>query len=119
MSDVELGQQTLTVIRPGEVTGADDYGKPVRGPDIEIPIDGCAIQPLRRNSSQEQMMQTQDTIATRWLLLAPADADIKASDKVRCNVSPDDLLVDGEPGVWPDEDGNPDHLEGYLTRYTG
>lgn len=119
MSDTELGGQTLTVVRPGPIVGADDYNKPVRGPDIVIVIEGCDVQPMLRNASTEQMMATQDTIATRWRFFAPPGADILASDKVRCNIAAGDLQVDGEPTPWPDEHGGIDHVEGYLSRYTG
>lgn len=113
------GSQVLTVIRPGEVTGVDDYGKPIVGPDQEIPIPGCSIQPLIGQASMEQMAATQDTVSTKWRFFAPAGADVKANDKARCAIIPGDLLVDGDPVTWPDEDGNPDHVEGYLSRYTG
>lgn len=118
MSD-DPGCQTLTVIRPGPVTGVDPYGKPVTGPDQQIPIDGCNIQPVLRNPSEELLVATQDTITTRWRFFAPAGADVNAGDRTRCAIVAYDLMVDGDPVTWPDEDGDPDHIEGYLVRYSG
>lgn len=113
------GYQTLTVVRPGEITGEDDYGKPIYGDPVLIDITGCSIQPVLRNPSMELLASTQDTITTRWRFFTPPGADVKASDRVRCNISTADLMVDGDPVLWPDEDGDIDHIEGYLTRFSG
>lgn len=113
------GSQILTIVRPGEVIDVDYYGKPIYGPDQTIDIPGCSIQPLLGQASMEQMAATQDTVSTKWRFFAPAGADVKANDKARCAIVSGDLQVDGDPVIWPDMDGNPDHLEGYLTRYSG
>lgn len=113
------GVQTMTVIRAGQPSGVDDYGNPITGTDQQIPITGCNIQPVLRNPSLEVLAPTQDTITTKWRFFAPPGADIQAGDRVTCAIVNGQLQVDGDPVVWPDLDGTPDHVEGYLDLYTG
>jgi hypothetical protein len=109
--------QTMTVVRPGASTGRDGYGNKVPGPDQTHDITRCSIQPLLGVASVEQMTVDADKVVTRWRFFAPPGADVAASDHVRCWAG--DLEVDGDPVTWPDEDGQPHHVEGYLKKWSG
>jgi len=109
--------QTMTVVRPGAATGTDDYGNPIPGTDVPHDIARCSVQPLLGVASMENMTVDTDLTVTRWRFFTPPGADVVASDHV-VNVA-GDFQVDGDPVLWPGEDGQPHHIEGYLRKWAG
>lgn len=116
---MNLGEQTVTVVRAGVITGRDDLGLPVRGPDIRTSYEGCSFQPLLgRFASSEQTPVDTDLVTTRWRAFLPPEADVTAVDRLEVPGYPD-TQVDGRPALWPDETGTPDHVEFLAKLWTG
>lgn len=92
---MKLGPHTVTVLRATEV--ASDYGNRTEldwTTPTETEVDGCSVQP----ASTEEFTVDRDTFLVRWLLYAPGDADVRATDRIRWNDQTYD--VDGDVLRW-------------------
>ncbi|MGW0984283.1 hypothetical protein ACWD33_26110 [Streptomyces xiamenensis] len=91
--------EPIEIVRPGAVTGRDEYGKPVTGPPEVVEIRGCVVVPRQEPphiGGAEQ--QGRDTVIVGWTVYAPTGTDIRTTDQARirgvlCEVT-------GEPGNW-------------------
>ena len=106
-------KDSITRIRPGEKT--------VRGsvvPDwsnaSELTITGCHGQPASTGLSEDGRVLG---IMQGITLYAPANADIKAGDRITYNGNT--YEINGEVNVWPSATGALDHLVINLRRYSG
>lgn len=91
---MKLGPHTVTVLRA--TSADDDYGNPTSNWNTagETTVSGCSVQPVQG----DEETVGRDTIVSRWRLYAPADADLKGSDRVR--YAGDTYEVDGEVQRW-------------------
>jgi len=102
----KIGERTVTVIREPKVDRLDD---PAQGPPAEHDIEGCAIAP--RSAMEEGKGWI---IVEGRMVVAPFDADVKGTDKVRV----DGVVweVDGEPGDYETKRGKGKATIFYLKR---
>lgn len=98
-----FGQQ-VTVLRAAEPHGTDEYGLPVRGPDIERELTGCALAP---GPGSETANAIEDQTTDRLTLYVPCAADVRADDRLR---------IDGR--IWH-VNGPPYRLRSPLTGHLG
>lgn len=87
-----IGKRTVTVVRAPRVDKLDDA---VQGPAAEHDITGCAVLPRSSNEEGKGWV-----IVSGRIVIAPHNADVLATDKVRV----DGTLweVDGDPGDYED-----------------
>lgn len=114
MTGIQFATDTVTVLRVG--TATDRYGDTVAGDwtsATATAITQCRIQPA---AGPEDTVD-RDQITRRWLLFAPADADIRASDRVRWQGV--DYDIDGELRRWNSPTGRLAHIEADLLRVDG
>ncbi len=105
------GRQTVTVLTRSD--GArDSLGVPAVV-EITTDVSGCSVQPL---SSTEQLTDT-DLVQSHWKLFAPATTVLRSTDSVMVNGLK--YEVDGDPMVWNDFMGYPDHMEARLRKPSG
>ena len=104
--------QTIERIRPGEKTERGSVIPDWDNSTVKV-IDHCLVQPGTTMLSQDgRVSGIQDGLT----VCAPADADIKAGDRIRYN---DDVyILDGSPLVWKNV-GKLDHMKLNLQRWTG
>lgn len=96
MTALSLMQDTVVVLRAAVST--DRYGNTVAGAVTETTITGCAVVPPGARLSTtggSEIIYGRDTVESRMVLMAPLDADVRATDRVRH----DGLVyeVDGQP----------------------
>jgi hypothetical protein len=86
--------ETITIVRPGPVTGTDAYGNDVHGDDVETDVPGCAVAP--RTSTEN--VDARDQVIEGLVVYPPAGTDVRATDRVRRG----GVLyeIDGDPGEW-------------------
>jgi hypothetical protein len=105
-----------TVTRLRATASADRYGDQVfswASPD-ELVVTGCWLQPA---AAGPENVVDRDEVTRRWLLGAPPDADILATDRIRW--AGDDFEVSGAPRRWGSPSGRLAHLEIDLQRVEG
>ncbi len=113
MTGISWHRDTVTRLRAATTT--DRYGNETHDwstPD-ELPITGCDVQPL---AGPEDTVDRQQ-VTRRWVLFAPAAADITAADRIRWDG--DDYDIDGEVRPWRSPTGRLDHIEADLVRVEG
>jgi hypothetical protein len=106
-----FADQTITVIRP---TWTDDHGTTVADwtTPTEHDVAGCSVQPLPGTEN----LAHRDAVSTLWRLIAPVDADLLDTDRVRA-ADGQTYEVTGSIQRWLD--GVNDHVDAELTRVEG
>lgn len=90
-----MNGETVTVVRRGAQTGEDRYGKPIYGPDQEIPVAGCMVAP---RSSAEPDEVGRGAVITGVTVYLPPGADVRPQDRLR--IRGELFQVDGDAGDW-------------------
>lgn len=106
--------ETVTIVRPGPVTGRDAYGNDVRGADEEIQSKGWAVAPA--GSTEDTQARDQSTsVLTAW---PPGGTDVRYTDRIlRRGVL---YEIRGEPGEWQSPfTGTTSPMQVSLVRVTG
>lgn len=105
---------TETVTRLRATGDTDSYGDsaPDWGAADSASIGNCSVQPVQGSES----MTDRNSVVSRWVLFAPLDADIEATDRIRHHGV--DYEVDGAVQDWPDVFGL-GHRSCYLRRVDG
>lgn len=106
----ELGDQTITVVRPPK---RGKNGDPLPGTGSEFDIEGCSVQPRQSTEATD----LRDTVTTGLVVFAPGRPDILETDRIRYRGNL--YAVDGEPAFWDELDGEPEHAEVQLKRVKG
>lgn len=104
-----LGPHTIAVLRAPMVPG--DYGSgttPDWSQAASRAVSGCSVQP----APSDEFTVDRDTFITRWQVFAPADADVRPTDRIEWNN--DTYEVDGDVLRW--EFGDLAHLVIHLQR---
>ncbi|MBP2208167.1 hypothetical protein JOJ86_005893 [Rhodococcus percolatus] len=101
----ELGNQTVRVIE--RVRGK--RGVMTEQPGAEYP--GCSVQPV--NSIEGVPIERH----TRWALFAPPGFPESTENVLDIDGIGPRLHVDGDLQTWFDDDGSPDHVQGYLKKW--
>lgn len=93
------GRETVVLLQRGPEAGVDRYGKPVYGPDVELPIDGCMVEPVGSDETNETERQP---ILTRANVYAPASAraELDSAPYDRVRIRGDEFLIVGRPADW-------------------
>lgn len=106
---------TQTITRQRGTADTDDYGNQVIDwtDPTELDIAGCSVQPVPAPETVDG--RARDAIGARWLVIAPAGADITALDRAVYKGTVYD--VDGRPLAF--ETGILDHVELYLSDVAG
>lgn len=112
-----IGNQSVTRVRLGAVTGEDDYGNEIHADPVKTVINGMSLQPVFGVASTEVNGADFDRVVTRWRLFAPPGTDLVTTDRIQQGAL--DLEVDGELVTWPGANGQPHHLEVMLRKYGG
>uniref|UniRef100_UPI0026F45B7A hypothetical protein n=1 Tax=Nocardiopsis sp. YSL2 TaxID=2939492 RepID=UPI0026F45B7A len=107
---MKFGNETVTVLRP---VGTDRHGDPLPGDPAETDSPGWDIQP----ASTSEDTEGGDTVEEEWTAIGPPGADVRATDRVRWRGL--EYQVEGRPEPWPDERGQPHHIEMQLRRVRG
>lgn len=100
---MNLGTQTVTLLRGGASGGTDEYGNPIPGDsDSEIVLTGCSVQP----GGGSEFHDSREAITTLYTVWAPLTPTAMDTDRVRFNETVYEL--DGPVERW--EVGTPlDH----------
>lgn len=98
-----LAGETITIVRPGAVTGQDQYGNDIRAAATEIDVAGCAVAP--GGSSED--VQARDQVAQHLTVWAPSGTVVLVTDRVR------------RGGVLYDVDSAPETWRSAFTGFTG
>lgn len=103
-----------TVTRLRATTTEDPYNDQADDWDsaASLSIPGCSVQPV----AGSEVLDGRNAVVSRWVLFAPLDADLAATDRVRHKGS--DYEVDGSVQDWPDVFGL-GHKSCYLRRVEG
>jgi hypothetical protein len=105
--------ETVVLLRPGPPV-VDGMGQEHPGPDVEVPVAGCAVWP--RTSSEQDQAQSQVIVGIT--LFVPPGTQVDAHDRVR--VRGVVYQVDGEPGLYRSPlTGHASGIEVALRRVTG
>lgn len=110
---VPIGNQTVTAVLA--TYGAPDRLGVKSKVETQTPITGCSLQPL----STVETLGDIDEVTTHWVLYAPVAVSLNAIDSI---ITPWDNArydVDGDPQVWTDFFGTPQHQTVHLRRATG
>jgi hypothetical protein len=86
--------ETVTILRAGTPT-QDRYGNDIPGPDVRLPVDGCAVAP-RQLGDAAQDGRTGVIVGTT--VYFPPDTDVRATDRLEVRGEPH--LIEGDPGRW-------------------
>lgn len=110
---ISYHRDAITVLRAPLVD--DGYGN--SQPDWENPtstvVTGCRLQPERG----DDYVLDREAVITRWRLFAPADTDLKATDRVEHQGVI--YEVEGSVEHWPSPTGRLAHVEALLRRAEG
>jgi hypothetical protein len=99
----------VTVISAPLITSSDGYNSRVRDWDNATQtVTEAIVQPV---SSSELLESTgaRDQVTTRYKVWLPAGTAISSADRLMWGEQL--LVVDGDPQVWNDIFGNPDHVQ--------
>jgi hypothetical protein len=117
MIEPPLGGQTVVVLQRDEDSDGDWT---VTG---RVPVAGCSIQP---DTSRENTNARQQTVQRFTVFGPPPLAVARASDLLEVPGwtagEPEpvvELHLDGPPSTWPDETGQPHHVELVASRTSG
>ena len=113
-----LGNDTITVLKRF-VSSQDRLGVQVLG-STATEVPGCSFQP---NSVDEIIGDTDFTLAM-WLLFTPVLTIIQsltAADAIQVVIDDADVVFEdfGDPVLWTDTYGNPDHYRIKLRKARG
>lgn len=103
----ELGNQTVRVIERERLK---------RGVTRDVTTDeypGCSVQPVV--SADGVPLEK----STKWVIYAPPGFPESTENVLDVDGIGERLHVDGDLQTWFDEDGFPDHVWGYLTKWEG
>lgn len=81
-----------------------------------IESDGCALQPLRKNGSTEQLVGG-ELVTTRWQFFGPPDLPTESRNVVE--IAGLKLNVEGDLQVFTDKRGRARYVHGFLKRWEG
>ncbi len=114
----DLGNDTVTVLKrsPG-TTDRLGVAHPISTPTV---VNGCSLQP---NSADEVISDTDFTLAM-WILFAPPLPIIRsltAADAIQIEINGVDVVFEdfGDPMLWTDDEGRPDHYRIKLRKARG
>jgi len=110
---ISFKNQTVTVIRPAYIAERGNQVPDWTGA-TEHAVSGCRVQPA---PGAEEQSTTRDAIVARWVLFAPAGADIESRDRIRHSGVVYD--IDGDLRPWSSPTGALAHLEADLRRVDG
>lgn len=88
--------ETVWLLRAGEQTGVDRYGKPVFGPPRRLPVRWCGVAP---RMSQEPLEVGRQAVFTGLTVYMPPGTVVFASDELEIRGEAG-WQVDGDPGDW-------------------
>ena len=119
MRDLPQGE-TVVVVRPGPAT-QDAYGNDVPGPPTEIPVDGCAVEPVdSTGAGANEIVDGRDTVFSGLRLYCPYGTDIRPTDQIRVGGVLYDVYGDGGgPGFRSPFTGSTGPVVVALTYVTG
>ncbi len=105
-------RQTIKRLRPSTTTSRGstiyDWSKP-----DELDIPGCSVQPASTSLTQDGRVQG---ISDGLTVYAPADADVKAGDRIEYGGNV--YTINGDPLIWPGAAAL-DHIQLNLVRWRG
>ncbi len=104
--------QSITRLRPGTRTERGSSVPDWDNPDTLV-INGCSVQPAGTSLTQDGRVQG---ITDGLTVYAPADADIKAGDRIQ--YAENVYAIDGEPLIWPAA-ARLQHIQLNLKRWKG
>lgn len=105
------GRETVTVLTLADST-KDRLGVPART-WASTPVPGCSLQPV---SATEANTNADLTIAM-WRLYAPPTLQLTSRDRIQ--VGADVFEVFGDPQLWRDGRGRPQHVQVLLRKARG
>lgn len=106
--------ETITIVRPGVVTGQDSYGNDVHAAASETDVAGCAVA----LSTSSEDVTARDQVASSATVWPPHGTDIRPTDQMRVRGVLYD--VQGTAGEWRSPfTGIPAPLQVELTRVAG
>ncbi len=112
MALLSFWTQSITRLRPGTKTERGSAVYDWSDPDVLV-IDGCSVQPTNATLTQDGRVQG---ISDGLTVYAPADADIKAGDRIQYGGSV--YTIDGDPLIWPGA-ARLQHIQLNLKRWRG
>ncbi|MFE4658382.1 hypothetical protein ACFRFJ_17090 [Streptomyces hydrogenans] len=90
--------ETVTILRPGPPT-QDAYGNDVPGPDTEIPVAGCALEPMDgTGAGANEITDARDTVISGMRVFFPYGTEVRATDRARIGMDVYEVYGDSEPG---------------------
>lgn len=104
--------QTITRLRPGTTTSRGSTIYDWTNPDA-LEIHNCSVQPSSTSLTQDGRVAG---IMDGLTIYAPADADIKAGDRIVFNG--DTYEINGDPLIWPGAVAL-DHIQLNVRRWRG
>lgn len=103
-------QRIRAELLPRDVLGNQELDW-VNAPEVDI--HGCVIYP----GATDELTVGRNTALIQWTVIAPADADIRATDRIK--VDGKIYEIDGEPGRWRSASGTLDSLVLLLRKWEG
>lgn len=104
-----LGPHTITRLRAGVITDAYRNKLP-GGPDAELQINGCSVQP----GTGGKFNDSREAVTTAYTVWVPGLPDIEATDRIRFNGVT--YPLDASPERW---EFTPSHTVLRLRRVDG
>ncbi len=98
---------SVTIQRASVTTSTDGYNSKVRTWEspTSTPVD-AHVQPV---TTSELLESERGQVVTRYKVFLPAGTSVRATDRLLWGSLL--LAVDGEPRLWHDFFGTPDHIE--------
>jgi len=112
MALLSFWTQSITRLRPGTKTERGSVVYDWSNPDALV-IDGCSVQPASTSLTQDGRVQG---ISDGLTVYAPADADVKAGDRIE--YSGNVYTINGDPLIWP-APARLQHVQLNLVRWRG
>ena len=112
MAILSFWTQSIVRLRPGTKTERGSTVYDWSDPD-RLVIDGCSVQPASTALSQDGRVQG---ITDGLAVYAPADADVKAGDRI--SYGRNIYTINGDPLIWPGP-GRLAHIQLNLVRWRG
>jgi hypothetical protein len=105
------GRETVTVLTL--VDGAKDRLGVAGRTWSPSTVPGCSFQPVSATEANSNV----DLTVTMWRLYAPPTLQLTSRDRVQ--VGPDVFEVFGDPQLWRDARGRPQHVQALLRKARG
>ena len=112
MALLSFWTQSITRLRPGTKTERGSVVYDWSDPDALV-IDGCSVQPASTALTQDGRVQG---ISDGLTVYAPADADVKAGDRIEYGGNV--YTINGDPLIWP-APARLQHVQLNLMRWRG